>query len=238
MFRSYVVLLAASTLVGCASTPEQPLLNQFFTASRLRDNTTLAGFATIAFDPRTDGIVTAFDVTSVSPEQRRPLALKSLAKAQADAKAEDEEFTKRKDAFQAENIDAIKRVLAAGREQKKVPPSDAEVQAAWSRFLEDGVSVARRVGDARRKLASESAVVDMSVNGGPVHVDVAKYDGELISKDVSVSAPVKLPNGGTAQKSYVITMQRAVLKADKELSGRWILTAIRDAAPTASTPRS
>ncbi len=173
-------LLAAATLIGCSWTPEQPILDQFFAASRLRDNTTLAVFAAIAFEPATQGIVTVFDITSVTPEQRKPLALKALAKAHEDAEAERE----------------------------------------------------------KGKLASESMVVDMSVNTGATRIDVAKYDGEMISKDVSVSAPVRLPNGQTAQKNLVVTMQRAVLKGDRDITGRWIITAIKDASGPASTPRS
>jgi hypothetical protein len=238
MSRSLALTLAAATIIGCSSMQEQPLLQQFFTASRLRDNTTLAGFAAASFEPATDGIVTTFSITNVTPEQRRPLTLKSLAKAHEDAKAADTELTKRKDAYQAENLDAIKRVIAAERANGKIPPNDVAVQAAWSKFLEDGVTVARRVGAAKRKLASESVVVDMSINGGATHVDVAKYDGELVSKDVSISAPVKLPSGQTAQKNYVVTMQRAILQADKEMTGRWIITSIKDASGAASTPRS
>jgi hypothetical protein len=239
MSRSCAFLCAAATLIGCASTSEQPILNQFFTASRLRDNTTLAGFAAVAFDPRTDGIVTTFDITHVTPETRKPLGLRSLARAHDAARAEDAEFTKRKDEYQAQNIDAIKRVLQAGREQKKLPPKDADVQAEWAKFLEDGVAVSKKVSDARRRLASETVVADMSINGGPTHIDVTKYDGEMASKDVSVSAPVKLPSGQTVQKNFVITMQRAILKGDKgDITGRWILTAIKDAAAPASTPRS
>ncbi|HKB09802.1 MAG TPA: hypothetical protein VKD69_04070 [Vicinamibacterales bacterium] len=238
MSRSLAFLLAAATLVGCSSTPEQPLLQQFFTASRLRDNTTLAGFAATAFEPGTDGIVTTFSVTNVSPEQRKPLALKTLAKAHEDAKSADGEFSKRKAAYQAENLDAIKRVIAAERGSGKIPPKDAAVQATWNKFLEDGVAVARKVGDARRKLAAETLVVDMSINGGPTHVDVTKYDGELVSKEVSIAAPVKLPDGQTAQKNYVVTMQRALLHGERELTGRWIITSIKDASGAAATPRS
>ena len=238
MTRSLALTLAAATLIGCSSTSEQPILQQFFTASRLRDNTTLAGFAATAFEPGTDGVVTTFTITNVTPEQRKPLTLKTLAKAHADAKAADAEFTKRKEAYQAENLDAIKRVIAAERSNGKVPPKDAAVQAAWSKFLEDGVAVARNVGDARRKLASETVVVDMSVNGGATHYDVTQYDGELASKQVSLSAPVRLPSGQTAQKNYVVTMQRAILKADREVTGRWIITSIKDASGAASTPRS
>jgi hypothetical protein len=238
MSRSLAFLLAAATLIGCSSTPEQPILNQFFTASRLRDSTTLAGFAAVAFDPRTDGVVTSFTITHVTPEQAKPLALKTLARAHDEARAEDAEFTKRKEAYQVQNIDAIKRVIQAGRDQKKVPPKDAEVQAAWSKFLEDGVAVSKKVGDTKRKLASETVVADMSINRGPTRVDVTKYDGEIVWKDVSLSAPVRLPNGDTVQKNLVVTMQRAILKGDKELTGRWILTAIKDASGSASTPRS
>jgi hypothetical protein len=238
MTRSLVLTLAAATLIGCSSTSEQPILQQFFTASRLRDNTTLAGFAAAAFEPATDGVVTTFTITNVTPEQRKPLTLKTLAKAHEDAKTADADFTRRKEAYQAENLDAIKRVIAAERSNGKIPPKDAAVQAAWSKLREDGVAVARTVSDARRKLASDSVVVDMSVNGGPTHYDVTKYDGELISKDVSLSAPVRLPSGQTAEKNYIVTMQRAILKADREVTGRWIITSIKDAAGAASTPRS
>jgi len=238
MSRSLAFTLAAATLVGCASTPEQPLLQQFFTASRLRDHTTLAGFAAASFEPATDGIVTTFSITNVTPEQRKPLTLKTLAKAHEEARAADVEFTKRKDAYQAENLDAIKRVIAAERSNEKIPPKDATVQATWSKFLADGVGVARKVGDAKRKLASETLVVDMSINGGPPRIDVSKYDGELVSKDVSVSAPVRQPSGQTVQKNYVVTMQRAILQADKPMTGRWIITGIKDASGAPSTPRS
>jgi hypothetical protein len=238
MSRSLALSLAAATLIGCSSTPEQPLLQQFFAASRLRDNTTLAGFAATAFEPGADGIVTTFSITNVTPEQRQPLALKTLAKAHEDAKAADAAFTKRKEAYQAENLDAIKRVIAAENAKGKIPPKDVAVQTTWSKFLEDGVAVARKVGDARRKLASETVVVDMSINGGPTHIDVTKYDGGLVSKEVSISAPVRLPDGQTAQKNYVITMQRAILRTDEDITGRWIITSVKDASGAASTPRS
>jgi hypothetical protein len=95
------------------------------------------------------------------------------------------------------------------------------------------------VSDAKRRLQAETVVADMSVNSGPTHLDVTKYDGELVSKQVSISAPVRLPNGQTAQKDYVVTMERAILKGDNgEIAGRWIITNIKDAAGAPSTPRS
>jgi hypothetical protein len=238
MSRSCAVLLAAATLIGCSSAPEQPILNQFFTASRLGDGTSLANFTTVTFAPNRQGIILNYDITSVTPEQRRPLALRTLARAHLDAEAEDTDFSKRKFEYQTEHIDAIKRVLKAERENARLAPKDADVQAAWTRLVDDGNALSRKVVDAKRRLAAEKTVVDMSINGGPTHVDVSKYDGELVSKEVSISAPVKLPSGQTQQKNLIVTMQRAVLKADKEIVGKWIITGVRDAAGAASTPRS
>lgn len=238
MSRSFATLLAAATLIGCSSAPEQPILNQFFTASRLRDTTSLANFTMVRFEPNAQGIIISFDITNVTPEERRPLGVRTLAKAHQEAEAEDTDFSKRKFEYQTANIDAIKRVLKSERENAKLAGKDAEIQAAWSKLVEDGAAISKKVVDAKRKLAAEKAVADMSINGGPTHVDVAKYEGELVSKDVSITAPVKLPSGQTERKNLVITMQRAVLKADKDITGRWIITAIRDASGSASTPRS
>src|SRR5262245_37870555 len=74
--RPTAVLLAVSTLAlgvfavgACAGGSEQPILNQFFTASRLRDNTSLQNFSTVAFDPQTQGTVSSFSITGVTPEE-------------------------------------------------------------------------------------------------------------------------------------------------------------------------
>jgi len=237
MSRSLATLLAAATLIGC-SKPEQPILTQFFTASRLNDNTSLANFTMVRFDPTVQGVIIRFDITNVTPEERRPLGLRTLAKAHQDAEAEDTDFSKKKFEYQTANLDAIKRVLQSQRENGKPVAKDADVQATWSRLVEDGSAISKKVIDAKRKLQTEKALADMSINGGPTRVDVAKYDGELVSKDISITAPVKLPSGQTERKNLVITMQRAVLKADKEITGRWIITSIRDASGSASTPRS
>jgi len=55
-------------LVACAR-PEQPLLQQFFGASRLRDTTALQAVSTVTFEPLQQGIVRTFHITGVTPEQ-------------------------------------------------------------------------------------------------------------------------------------------------------------------------
>ena len=55
-------------------------------------------------------------------------------------------------------------------------------------------------------------------------------NGNLVSKDISVTATVRGPDGATSQKNMVITAQRAVVKAATgERNGKWIITAIKPA---------
>jgi hypothetical protein len=230
--------LTTLVLLGCSSSPEQPILNQFFTASRLRDNTTLANFAMVAFEPGTQGTVSSFDIQSVTPEQRKPLNIKTAAKVHADAKAADAEYTKRKDAYESENIDAIKRVLAAERQNTAIKGKDADVQAAWTKFRSEGAQISKRVYDAKRSLASESAVASLSVDDPRNPVDLTRFDGELAWKEVTLLASVRMPDGQSVKKTLVVTMQRAVLTGDRTLTGRWIITGVRDSSISGATQRS
>jgi hypothetical protein len=164
--------------------------------------------------------------------------VKTLAKALDDAKAQDAEYTKRKDDYYTANQEAISRALKAEREKAKLKGKDAEVQATWTKFREEGSQVSKKVSEARTKLVSESAIVGLSFSDQRNPPDYKKYDGELVSKAVTVAANVKLPNGQATQKTLLITMQRAVLKADREIPGRWIITSVRDTAAPAGTKTS
>jgi hypothetical protein len=240
--RPTVTLLAVTltvlTAAACSGGAEQPILNQFFTASRLRDNTSLQNFSTVAFDPQTEGSVTSFTITNVTPEERKPLNVKTFAKALDDARAEDAAYTKRKDEYYTANQEAITRALKAEREKSKLKGKDADVQAAWTKFREEGSQVSRKVADARTKLASESAIVELSFSDQRNPPDYKKYDGELASKDVALDANVRLPSGQSTKKTLIVTMKRAVLKADKEIAGRWIITSVKDTSAPAGTKTS
>jgi hypothetical protein len=58
--------------------------------------------------------------------------------------------------------------------------------------------------------------------------------GQIVTKDVTVDAPVILPDGRTLQKTLVVTLQHA--RGDE--SGRWMVTGVRDAGSSRSAPRS
>lgn len=76
MVKSAAVLaVVVSTLATCSGAAERTLIAQFFAASRLRDLTALHSLATIVFEPRTDGIVTDFEllrIDSVPPSGSQP----------------------------------------------------------------------------------------------------------------------------------------------------------------------
>ena len=57
---------AIAGLAGCAPN-EQLLLEEFFSASRLRDTTALQTIATVVFEPREQGIVRSFTITGAAP---------------------------------------------------------------------------------------------------------------------------------------------------------------------------
>jgi hypothetical protein len=232
------VLLTVLSIAGCSSAPEQPILNQFFTASKLRDNTSLQNFAIVTFDPRTEGIVSSFDITSVGAEQRKPLNVKLLAKTVDDVKAEDDEYTKRRQTFYMANQEAVVRALKAEREKAALKGKDAEVQAAWTKLREEGSVMSKKMSEARSKLASESAVVELSLSDPRNPVDYKKHDGELAAKEITLSASVKAPSGQSSQKTLIVTMERAVIKADKEINGRWIITGVKDQSTPAGTKSS
>jgi hypothetical protein len=63
-------LLSVATLTAaCGHPAEKALVDQFFSASRLRDRTAAQSFATVFFDPKDQGVVRHFTVRSVSPEE-------------------------------------------------------------------------------------------------------------------------------------------------------------------------
>jgi hypothetical protein len=227
-------LLAGACSGGGA---EQQLLENYFRAARLNDNTTLANIATVSFNPREQGIVQRLDVVSVSEEQTRPLRVKELARAHDEARAAADDLGKKQKAYQDDNIEAIDRVLKAERSNGKVGGRDVEVQKAWGKWREDMASYARKLSDARNELANERSVAEISVMDPRNPVDLVQFDGTLRSKNVTANATVQSPDNQTSQKTMVITLQKADLKgADgREIAGRWIVTSIKEGAAPAGT---
>ncbi len=239
MFRpkASVYLLAPMVLVAltaCSSqyASEENLARQFFRASGLRDNQTLANFATVGFDPKTEGQVTDFEVTAVSPERTEPLRVIELSKALTDAEAANKAFNEKKKVYQDENMEAIDRVLKAESAGRKLTGRDAQVQSEWTKWRDETSAEAKKVSAARAALADARPIAELSLmpNAGAATPAIEELDGTMVSKDITVAATVRGADGATSQKNYVLTAHRAVVKgASGERQGRWIITGIKPA---------
>ena len=228
------MVLAVAALSACSSqyASEENLVRQFFRASGLRDSQTLANFATVSFDAKTEGTVADFDVTAVSPERTEPLRVIELDKAVTEADAANKAFNEKKKTYQDANAEAIDRVLKAESAGRKLTGKDAQIQAEWTTWRDNSSAEAKKVSAARAALADSRPIAELSLmaNSGSPTPTVAEMNGTLVSKDISVTASVKDASGATTQKNYVMTAQRAVVKTDKgERQGKWIITAIKPA---------
>lgn len=212
---------------GCGGYAEQPLVQKFFQASRLNDTMTLGNIATVSFDSKKDGTVEGFKIVSVGEEQSRPLQLIELAKALQEAQAADSAFSKEMKAYQDANTEAIERVLKAEAKGAKVTGKDAQVQAAWTKWREDQKTHAKAVSEARARLAAERRVAELSI----VDRDVTQYNGTEYTKELTIEANVRPPEGGpTVKKTFVMVLQRAVLKDEQgqDITGRWMITKLQE----------
>ena len=222
--------LALLLCVACGSTPvEQQLLTQFFRAARVRDNTTLAAMSAVNFDPRTEGSVTDFKIDSIGEPQRRKLQVKEFADEQEKIRADQVEFTKKMRDFYQSNSIAIDRASKADQAKQPVRGTDAELLTQWKKWDTDSRDLERKLSQARQKVARERSTAVASLTPpGRQDVDVTGMDVDMISEPVTVTAQVQTPDGKTAPKTMVVTLQRASGKKDGQtVEGRWIIMSIQ-----------
>jgi hypothetical protein len=227
------MIVAVAALSGCSSqhAQEENLVRQYFRASGLRDNQTLANFAVVSFDPKSEGTVTDFEVTAVTPERTEPLQIIALSKSLAEAEAANKAFTERKKQYQDANFEAIDRVVKAQSAGKKLTGKDGQIQAEWEKWQAETSAEAKKLSAARNALADARPIAELSLstpNGDAPAVET--MDGNLVSKDISVTATVRGPDSATSQKNFLVTAQRAVVKGPNgDRNGKWIITAVKPA---------
>ena len=226
-----VLALFAVPLVGLVVTAcgpggaERTLIQAYFRAARLADRATLNNIAMVAFDRDERGTVTTFSIESVAEEQTRPLRLKELSQALVEAQEAEEAFTIEKVVYQGEHFDAINRVIRSERDDEDVARRDADVQEAWTDWRDRTMEHAKMISGARLELDNEQNAAALSVyDRHPL--PLVEYDGELLTKEVSVTADVEL-NGSESEQSLVLTLQKAVLYgSDGMIEGSWVVAKI------------
>jgi hypothetical protein len=230
-----VVVGLAIFEAGCSSAPpEQQLLINFFRAARVRDNTTLGNIAAVNFNPRTDGTVEDFEVVTVGPEQRRPIQIRALMDEEARAREEEAAFSRKQVEFQTANREAISRVAKAESTRQEVRGADAEVLASITKWRTEQAQYSKRLSDVRGRLTRErnQAVSSLTRPGQP-DIDVSNMDVELVTKEVTVHAQVRTPEGQTVPRTLVFTFQRAVgNEGGQAREGRWIITGLQQPGGT------
>jgi len=230
-----VVVLAPFALltVACSSRPqEQQFLNQFFRAARARDNATLAMMSAVEFNPREQGEVTDFEITDVSEERRTPLDFQTLIVAERKAVAEEAEFRKRKLDYQNANLPALEVIVKLERDPKaKMTPAQLKMKGEWDKWRADTTAHQKATAAARAAVTAQTGTAEASLTQpGQPAFSADKFQGELISKDVTLNAQVRSPDGQVAPKTLVVTIQRVAGTMDgAQREGRPIITKIQGA---------
>jgi hypothetical protein len=128
-------------------------------------------------------------------------------------------------------LDRISTVIFEPRTEGTVSSFDITAVAPERRAPLHREAIARARDDDGADAAgtndSERRVVERSVSDRENPVDLARQGGDLGSKEVTVSAPVRLPDGRTERRILIVTMQRAILQAEKPVTGRWIVSGVR-----------
>jgi len=213
-------VLSMVALSACGgSSAEQQVLKKYFDASRLRDNRTTANIATVSFRPSEEGTVQGFSVVTTSEEVRTPLV-----------RAADQEFSEKKKIYQDENLEAIDRVLRAERENTRLRGRDLEVQAEWTKYREEMAESAKKVSAAQQALGQSRSVAELSVFSAENPVDVTQYDGDMITKQITINARIRTPDDQNVEKQLNVTIQRAELRGGPggDIAGRWVITSIKE----------
>ena len=218
--------------IACSRPPEQQFLTQFFRAARARDNNTVSMMSAVEFDPREQGEVSSFEIANISEERRTPLDLKPLMDAAAKAEADQKEFLRQKIEYQNANMAGLQVIVKMERDPKaKFTPEQAKMKAEWDKWREDTNVHQKAVTAARNAVtaATGPAEASLTIPGQPGFA-ADKFKGELVSKDVTLNAQVKAPDGQTTEKKLVVTIQRVVGTQDNaQREGRPIIVRIVEA---------
>lgn len=222
------LLAGGGLMAACGGGGEElSIMRSFFQASRYGDRTTLGNMSMVVFDPQEEGIASSPSVEAVTEEQRRPLRMIELSAELQTLREEETTFREEKKAYQDENFDVIARVVEAERAGEDVRRRDQEVQEAWAKWREDEREFARQVSAKQNELTDESRIAQVSTYDPANPLNVVEFEGELISKDVTVSASIER-DGASEDRTMTVTLQMVELAGGETgmIEGRWIITAI------------
>jgi hypothetical protein len=231
--RSLVVITAlfvgGGFLTACGGGGEEDqLVRAFFQASRFNDRSTVGNMSMVFFPPDEEGIASSPSIDSMQEEQRVPLRMQELGEALVDARQAEEDFREEKKMYQDENEETITRVIEAQRAEEDVAGDDEEVQEMWGNLVEEERSYAQAVSDATVDLNRAVQIANASVFDPSNPIDVTTYDGDVITKDLTVTASIE-KDGSSSDRTMTLTIQQVEIRgggSDELVASRWIITAL------------
>ena len=231
--RSLVVITAlfvgGGFLTACGGGGEEDqLVRAFFQASRFNDRSTVGNMSMVFFPPDEEGIASSPSIDSMQEEQRVPLRMQELNEALVDARQAENDFREEKKMYQDENEEAITRVIEAERAEEDVAGADEEIQEMWSNLVDEERSYAQAVSDATVDLNRAVQIANASVFDPSNPIDVTTYDGDVITKDLTVTASIE-KDGSSSDRTMTLTIQQVEIRgggSDELVPSRWIITAL------------
>jgi hypothetical protein len=231
--RSLIVITAlfagGGFLTACGGGGEEDqLVRAFFQASRFNDRSTVGNMSMVFFPPDEEGIASSPSIDSMQEEQRVPLRMQELSEALVDARQAENDFREEKKMYQDENEEAITRVIEAERAEEDVAGADEEIQEMWSNLVDEERSYAQEVSDATVDLNRAVQIANASVFDPSNPIDVTTYDGDVITKDLTVTASIE-KDGSSSDRTMTLTIQQVEIRggeSDELVPSRWIITAL------------
>ena len=231
--RSLIVITAlfagGGFLTACGGGGEEDqLVRAFFQASRFNDRSTVGNMSMVFFPPDEEGIASSPSIDSMQEEQRVPLRMQELNEALVDARQAENDFREEKKMYQDENEEAITRVIEAQRAEEDVAGADEEIQEMWNNLVDEERSYAQAVSDATVDLNRAVQIANASVFDPSNPIDVSSYDGDVITKDLTVTASIE-KDGSSSDRTMTLTIQQVEIRgggSDELVPSRWIITAL------------
>jgi hypothetical protein len=231
--RSLIVITAlfagGGFLTACGGGGEEDqLVRAFFQASRFNDRSTVGNMSMVFFPPDEEGIASSPSIDSMQEEQRVPLRMQELSEALVDARQAENDFREEKKMYQDENEEAITRVIEAERAEEDVAGADEEIQEMWNNLVDEERSYAQEVSDATVDLNRAVQIANASVFDPSNPIDVTTYDGDVITKDLTVTASIE-KDGSSSDRTMTLTIQQVEIRggeSDELVPSRWIITAL------------
>ncbi len=221
MNRKLLSILGVGLLIltfnSCSSSPEQSLLDRYFSALRMNDNQTLS---TMAISPMSFD-VTSWEILSVSEEVVQPFGLTAMNAKELELKKSVEDSVGITLDSRADLDEAIfeKTNARTGAARRAAQTKVDEMQTAYDEQRATHGQLQKEYNLAKEAAANEEDIASFSLGGD--YPTIRDFVGEVFSKTVDVQVTGKEGTG-----TYKFYLWRYMLEDESmNLShrGRWII---------------